>query len=88
MINGVLINKKLAGLKIVYDPFLFLSHPNTIGTFEPKDFQITVTPFALAQDAIGVGSTFRHEVRHVLEYIKLKNGEFTLQSFQGLSNFS
>jgi hypothetical protein len=83
MLDGVLQNKKLAGLKIILDPFLFLSRMNTMGGFEPKEFRLVLTQFAIAQDALGIGSTFRHEIQHAFENVKLKDGEKTLSSFQG-----
>jgi hypothetical protein len=77
---------ELKDLAILIDPFLFLSQPNMMGGFDSKSFQLIMTPYAMAQDALAISDTFRHELDHAFENIKMKNGEPTLSSFQGLGS--
>jgi hypothetical protein len=79
MMNGVNITSSFRkrNLRIVLDP-LYHQHFNSVAHFRPDLMVILIPPLEFSQNFSSMGSSFRHEVAHAFEQIKLLEGKNTL----------
>jgi hypothetical protein len=82
LLNGTLQQSKLNGLKITYEPMLFLLRPGSPGQYDPAGKELYFSVDALVYRMIGIGDPLRHELNHALEDAKVYRGKPTLASFE------
>ena len=82
LLNGIILQQKLKGLKITYEPMLFLLRPGSPGQYDPKGKELYFSVDALVYRMIGVSDVLRHELNHALQDSKIFRGEPTLASFE------
>jgi len=80
LMNGVQANPKFLShrLTIIFDPLYQVNYPDSAGHFLAATNSLFIGPHVIAREVAGLSTTFRHEIQHYLEQIKIINGEMTL----------
>lgn len=84
-INGILLQKKLKDVQVLFDPFLGMRTPGVAAQYEYKIGSISKRIFftydSLSYRYLGAGDNLRHELQHAFEHYKASAGEPTLANF-------
>ena len=82
LLSGIIQQKKLKGLRITYEPMLFILRPGSPAQYDSRGKEIYFSVASLVYRMIGISDPVRHELTHALESAKIYRGEPTLASFE------